>query len=64
MVSNDMLLQVLRSQAWERAKGELQSVLWTYGTYQDGMNEGDKWEGMSKAIKEFIHEVEYTGWLE
>lgn len=51
MISNDMLLGVLRSQAWERAKGELQSVLWTYSS-RDG-NSGDKWECMNKGSERF-----------
>jgi len=62
MVSNDMLLGVLRSQAWERAKGELQSVLWTYSS-EDG-NSGNKWVHMNEVINEFIKEVEDNGWVE
>lgn len=44
--------QMLRAQAWERAKGELFAMLATY--YSDP----EKYERADDAVKQFIAEVE------
>ncbi len=41
--------------AWQRAKGELQSMLMTY------YNEEYKYRGMSSAIDAFVRDVEDNG---
>ena len=51
------VLQVLRCQAWDRAKGELQSMLVTfYGSGQD-----NKFKKLSDAIYRFVEEIEENG---
>lgn len=46
------LLQILRAMAWERAKGELMSMLQTH------VNDKEKYDILKKAIKDFIRDVE------
>lgn len=48
----------LRAQAWARAKGELEAVLVTYS------GEQVYYDGMTKAMDEFIKLVEDEGWAE
>ena len=50
---DDKILKTMRYMAWNRAKGELQSMLDTYwtGSYE-------KFNAMKKAIDEFIVDVE------
>lgn len=50
-------IRILRQQAWERAKGELRSILVTY--YQD-----DSFDPMNEAVTNFIEKVEDNGWQE
>lgn len=57
-VSNDMILLSLRAMAWERAKGELQSVLNTY------WNADPKFERMDVLVEEFITAVDDGGFVE
>lgn len=51
--------RMLRSQAWERAKGELRSMLHTFHSPHDA-REG-QFEGLDKRIDEFIAKVEDDG---
>lgn len=53
----DALIHILRAQAWERAKGELQAVL---ATYYSSIIAGDeaKFESMLAATSNFISEVD------
>ncbi len=51
MATEDRILSMMRQMAWERAKGELNSMLTTY-------YDTEKYEGMKKAIEEFITIVE------
>ncbi len=52
----DKLIHVLRSMAWERAKGELFSILDTY--YGD---EREKFEKMNNKLTKFVKEIEDEG---
>ena len=53
---DDKILKTMRYMAWNRAKGELQSMLDTYwsGSYEE-------FNAMKKAIDEFIVDVEDKG---
>lgn len=53
---DDKILKTMRYMAWNRAKGELQSML---DTYWSGSHE--KFNAMKKAIDEFIVDVEDNG---
>ena len=48
---------IARSQAWCRAKGELESMLCTYWS----MDSDDKYKTFKAAMAEFIKYVEYNG---
>jgi hypothetical protein len=50
-----MELMVLRLMAWERAKGELKSMLQTH------VDEMDKHKELKKTIEEFISKIENEG---
>jgi hypothetical protein len=54
----EKILRTLRAQAWERAKGELRSVLQTY------WGEEKKFSDMDEAVSEFIEKVEGHGLAE
>ena len=45
----------LRAMAWERAKGELRSMLHTH------INDKDKFDTLSDTIEDFINDVEQNG---
>ena len=49
------MFATMRQMAWERAKGELQAMLTTY------WDEPEKFEQMSRGLKEFIRKVEDGG---
>lgn len=56
------MLGVMRAQAWERAKGELKSIL---SAYHSNTDEGRlQFNQMHEAVMEFIHKVEDNGWAE
>jgi len=57
-MSDERVLSTLRLQAWERAKGELNSMLQSYWGF-DG-----KFESMDEAVTDFIEKVESEGWQE
>ena len=54
------VLYSMRTMAWERAKGELQSMLWTlYPEYlSDGRSDTGNYEPLKETIEQFIKEVE------
>lgn len=53
--ANEHIAEILRGQAWERTKGELQCMLVTF------YSEPDKFEELSKTIKAFVAKVENVG---
>ena len=55
---------ILRSMTWQRAKGELQSIRYSYHSGLCGNEEGEKFERFSKALEAFIREVEDNGLTE
>lgn len=57
MTTEEMVLKVLRAQSWERAKGELRSLL---HTFFDDKN----FEELNNAIEGFINLVEDNGLVE
>lgn len=57
-MNDERILKTLRYQAWERAKGELRSILQTY------WNETEKFNKVDKAIEEFIAKIENEGTVE
>ena len=48
----------LRFMAWERAKGELNSILQTY------MDEGDKFQDFRRELETFVEKIESLGLIE
>jgi len=57
-------LRAMRSMAWERAKGELKSMLWTfYPEYAPGNGKivSSKFDELEKRIGRFIQVVEDSG---
>ena len=57
-IENENIIRTMRGIAWERAKGELQSVSATF------WGEGDKYAKFAAAVKEFIAHVEDNGLAE
>jgi hypothetical protein len=53
---NDKILKVLRTQAWERAKGELNSMMQTF--FSGTKEESDRFCLLDAVIKDFIDNVE------
>jgi len=51
-VSNETQIRILRTMAWQRAKGELYSMLETF------YNNVDQFEALKKEIAEFVNYVE------
>lgn len=58
MITTEILLKTLRTQAWERAKGELQSLLQSY------WHEPERFQIMQEAVETFIDNVESNGMQE
>lgn len=58
MPEDSTVVRILRTQAWERAKGELHAVLQTY------YGGSDNFDQMDTAVGEFIARVEDNGWHE
>ena len=52
----DTIKHMLRAMAWERAKGELLSILTTY------VDEEEQYASMELAMEVFIERVEENGW--
>ena len=64
-MSESREMRALRAMAWERAKGELRSMLHTYYEYDErGQRIGSYFEQYSQALKAFIKKVEDNGWQE
>ena len=55
MDSQDRQRQILRLMAWQRAKGELNSMLMTH------VREQEQYDRLKKVIMEFIVDVEDNG---
>ena len=53
---DESVLKTMRYMAWNRAKGELQSMLDTYWSGSD-----EQFTKMKKAINNFIEDVEDSG---
>jgi hypothetical protein len=51
-VSDTREIRTMRNMAWERAKGELNSVLVTY------WDDDEKYQPMKEAIEEFVNKIE------
>jgi hypothetical protein len=62
----DRTLRVLRTQAWERAKGELRSMLHTYNDWDEYGNQiiDNYYDQFSIALDKFIQQVEDNDWQE
>lgn len=58
---DETIVRLLRNQAWERAKGELQAVLVTFvhGTRREG-----QFDEMNAAVNKFVKIVEDHGLAE
>lgn len=52
VLDSNHIMSAMRQMAWERAKGELMSILQTYYGERDAYNE------MEKLISDFINEIE------
>lgn len=50
-LGTDRILESMRHMAWERAKGELNGILYTYYGY-------DNFEDIDERIKDFIEYIE------
>lgn len=61
-MDEDMIIRMMRAQAWQRAKGELEAVLATY--YSPRFNSQEQFDEMDKAVREFIKHVEDNGLAE
>ena len=59
---SDRELRAMRTMAWERAKGELNSMLHTYYNAYDETD--DYYSQFQQALNEFVHQVEDNGWQE
>lgn len=55
-LSNSDITRVLRAQAWERAKGELKSMLCTYHSPDDARD--GQFAEIDALIEQFIDDVE------
>lgn len=59
-MSDVRVLRTLRVQAWERAKGEMNSMLQTFWG-EDTSNDSEQFNVLSKRIENFIKEIEDEG---
>ena len=62
MSTENTMTSVMRSMAWERAKGELQSMMYTY--LAEGVSDGARYEAFKEASARFIDDVEDRGLAE
>ncbi len=58
-MANGVILQTMRAQAWERAKGELAAMLVTFWG-SDGAKEGP-FDSLQSEVQSFITKVEDEG---
>lgn len=63
MKMNEIILRVLRQQAWERAKGELEAVLASYNS-NEILGDKERFSKMYSTINSFVSEVEDNGYVE
>ncbi len=63
MPYDQLVVATLRAQAWERAKGELNSVLCTYYGSINKLD-SDKYKSYSSKLEAFIKDVEDNGLTE
>lgn len=61
-MTEENILRALRSQAWERAKGEMRSVMHTF--FGVASARPGQFEEYSKVMAEFVHTVESEGLVE
>ena len=54
-MSDDRVIRNMRHMAWERAKGEMKSMLHTF------WDEGAKYKDLDDVVKDFIDKVESDG---
>lgn len=59
---DDQILRTLRMQAWERAKGELHSLLSSFWSQTD--EERDQYNELHNLVKAFISKIEEEGYAE
>jgi len=52
--------KMLKSQQWERVKGELRAMVAMQGSYQAGENT-EQWNRLDCIVEDFIREVEDNG---
>ena len=58
-------MRALRTMAWERAKGELRSMLHTYYEHDErGLFNNSYYDQFSLALEQFVEQVEGNGWQE
>lgn len=61
MPSNELIIRMLRAQAWERAKGELNALRHTFCSEMDNNNllyEAGKLDKFDALLAQFIKNVE------
>lgn len=58
MATADQIIRNLRHMAWERAKGELQSLLHTY------WDDDPACQALISEINCFVENIEDKGWIE
>lgn len=56
------IIWTLRTQAWERAKGELRSMMHTF--WGDGYANQGQYDCLDEAVEKFVKDVEDHGWHE
>jgi len=57
-MNEDKILDSMRRMAWQRAKGELYSILETYFSDSQNHHSYDEFDKQSKRIEKFIKEFE------
>jgi hypothetical protein len=63
-ISSSAIAQILRTQAWERAKGELRSMLHTFYNVNSSGGFVDHFDELDKEVQSFIQRVEDNGLFE
>jgi hypothetical protein len=59
-MEDSRVLRALRTQAWERAKGELNSMLHTFYTNSSVSSDG-QYNAFANRLNEFIRDIEDNG---
>ena len=64
-MTDERMIRALRAMAWERAKGELGSMLHTYYAHdKHGKPQPCYFDQFKRALKSFVKQVEDNGWQE